>query len=323
MADLLNLQKHQVTSSLKDKIFLIYGEPGTRKTTVATGDSEKTLLVAFEIGYKFIPNIYAVPVSKWYDLKDILNSLADDTVKQKYSTIAIDTIGLAYKSCVSYICAKNQVADIGDIAYGKGYTLVRNEFEKVINTIPQLGYGLIMIAHSDELIDKESNVSVKVDIDKRPSAIIKGLADFILYTRKEPLDTNKEEMTVYAYSEVKSEKIEVKRRARFFPKRFEFTYENLKEALKEAVKLQDEFYGIQSLETLDFTAYQEKEVDLVTLQTEVIELASELFKTPLANKVDEILLNTLRGVRVSETTKAHVDLLFAVKADLLELKKGL
>ena len=28
----------------------------------------------------------------------------------------------------------------------------------------------------------------KVDIDKRPSSVIKGMADFILYARKEPKD---------------------------------------------------------------------------------------------------------------------------------------
>jgi hypothetical protein len=41
-----------------------------------------------------------------------------------------------------------------------------------------------MVAHSDELNDEKNGLSVKVDIDKRPSAVIKGLADFILYTRK-------------------------------------------------------------------------------------------------------------------------------------------
>ena len=32
---------------------------------------------------------------------------------------------------------------------------LKNEFEKVMNTIPQMGYGLI-IAHSDELNDEKN-----------------------------------------------------------------------------------------------------------------------------------------------------------------------
>ena len=45
-----------------------------------------------------------------------------------------------------------------------------------------------------------------------------------------------DEMSVFAYSETSNPNIEVKSRARFFPKRIEFTYENILAALDHAIK---------------------------------------------------------------------------------------
>lgn len=324
MIDLKNIQPYQVTSSPLDKIFLIYGEPGTRKTTVAVGDTAHTLLLAFEIGYKFIPGVLRVDVSNWVSLKQALAQLDDPEVKAKFTTIAIDTIGLAYKACINYICAQKGVEEIGKIPFGQGYTLTKNEFEKTINSIPQRGYGLVMVAHSDELNDEKNGLSVKVDIDKRPSAVIKGLADFILYTRKEPKDGAPDEQTVYAYSSTKNEHIEVKSRARFFPKRFEFTYENLLAGLKLAIEEQDKFYNTKSVEKPNFTSYKADEnIDIKALQDEIIQLATMLFETPAAEIAQSVISENLQGVRVSETTHIHLAALFAIKDRLTEIKKGL
>ena len=324
MNNILEILPHQVTSSPLDKVWLLYGEPGTRKTTVAVGEKDQTLLLAFEVGYKFIPGVYAVNLNSWIALKQYLNQLDDPKVKEKFKTIAIDTIGLAYKACVNYVCAQKGVADIGDIPYGKGYSMAKNEFEKVINSIPQRGFGLVMVAHSDELNDEKNGVSVKVDIDKRPSSVIKGLADFILYSRKEQKDNNPEEMTVYAYSETKSEKIEVKSRARFFPKRFEFTYQNLLEALEEAIQKQDEFFGTHSIDKPNFEVYEDRDsVDLDSLKDEVTQLAVQLFDTPIASTAEATIKELLPDTRISQTTRNHIAALFAIKDRLEYIKKGL
>ena len=58
---------------------------------------------------------------------------------------------------------------------------------------------------------KKREYQLKVDIDKRPSGVIKGLADFIFYTRKEPSAEDPNVETVYAYSSVPSNQIEVKK----------------------------------------------------------------------------------------------------------------
>ena len=105
--DLMNIERNVVTSSPLDKIFLFYGEPGTRKTTVAAGDVEKTLLIAFEIGYKFIPGVMAQPVTKWYQFKEIINQLDNIEIKKVFSTVVIDTVGISLQSlCI--ICLRGE-----------------------------------------------------------------------------------------------------------------------------------------------------------------------------------------------------------------------
>ena len=324
--DITKLTGNVVTTSMLDKVWLFYGAPGTRKTTVATHNTDETLLLAFEIGYKFIPGVKALPLTNWYGLKDAIRQLDDPAAKEMYKTVVIDTIGLAYKACVSYICALKGVRAIGEIPYGQGYSLAKDEFEKTILAIPQLGYGLVMIAHSSELDDEVNGYSVKVDIDKRPSQVIKGLADFILFARKERADNapeGKDEMTVYAYSETSNPNIEVKSRARFFPKRFEFDYKNLEKALEDAIKQQDAFFKTESTDKPNFGIVKETEFDLDTTKANIVTLASELFKTPLSSRAAKIIETTLNGVRVSETTSAHAAQLYTIYDELLELKKSL
>ena len=149
MEDLLKLEPHRISESLTDKTFLFYGEAGTRKTTVA-GAFPNMLLAAFEIGYKYIDGIYALHITNWSEFKRFVRKLDDEDVKEKFQMIGIDTISLAYSACYDYILKQQGVDDPGDIGYGKGWRLIRKEFEKTILKIPQLGYGLIMIAHADE-----------------------------------------------------------------------------------------------------------------------------------------------------------------------------
>lgn len=322
--DLMNIERNVVTSSPLDKIFLFYGEPGTRKTTVAAGDVEKTLLIAFEIGYKFIPGVMAQPVTKWYQFKEIINQLDNIEIKKVFSTVVIDTVGLAYKACVSSVCAANGVAHIGDIPYGRGYALAKDDFERTINLIPQMGYGLKMIAHSSELDDEKAGISVKVDIDKRPSGVIKGLADFIFYTRKEPSAEDPNVETVYAYSSVPSNQIEVKSRARFFPARFEFTHKNLIKELKTAIEKQNEFFGVKSTEQANFEAYKSLDAtpeEVEEIKKEITVLGKELMESAYKSEVEKLIHENLKGIRISEADISHIENLHNIKMGLIAISK--
>lgn len=60
--DILTIKPNVIDPSINGKIFWFYGEPGTRKTSVAAC-FPSPLLVATERGYKFINGVKAANVS--------------------------------------------------------------------------------------------------------------------------------------------------------------------------------------------------------------------------------------------------------------------
>jgi|AntRauTorckE6833_2_1112554.scaffolds.fasta_scaffold00243_14 hypothetical protein len=324
MQDLLELQPHRVSESLTDKIFLFYGEAGTRKTTVA-GAFPDMLLSAFEIGYKYIDGIYALHITNWSEFKRLVRKLDDENVKEKYKMIGIDTISLAYSACYDYILKQQGVDDPGDIGYGKGWRLIRKEFEKTILKIPQIGYGLVMIAHADENNKGEDASSTKVDIDKRPAAIIKGLADHIIYLRKAYKDGTEKTMenqTVYAYTNLVD--IESKTRLKQLAPKFEFTYENLKEEIKKAIEKKKVQEGIVTDENRQ-QLYKKTEQSFEEVREEAVAIAKQLISEngeDIKEYINNLIFDYL-GVPISETTKAHKNELISLREELADKREEL
>jgi len=321
MIDILNIEPHIISESLEDKIFLLYGEAGTRKTTVAA-DFDKSLLAAFEIGYKFISGVKAQPLQKWSDFKKVIRQLKTDAAKEAYKTIVLDTVTLAYSACEKYILQQFNVEDPGDIPYGKGWRYIRKEFEEVILSIPQMGYGLVLIAHSDDIKEDGEVKRSKVDIDKRPAAIIKGLSDFIIYTKKayrdgeEQIENNK---TVYAYTKLVD--IETKTRSRYLSGRFEFTFKNLELEMKKAIETQKKVEGIITTDHQELHEIKEESLD--SLQSSILELATELNVTSAQTKMTALFGQILQGVPLSKTTNLHKGQLTILREELLDLRDKL
>lgn len=315
--NLLGISPHIISESLNDKIFLFYGEAGTRKTSVAA-QFDQSLLAAFEIGYKFISGVRAQPLQSWAEFKQFLRELKKDEVKNAYKTIVIDTVTLAYSACTKYVLNQFGVTDPGDIGFGKGWRAVRKEFEESILSIPQMGYGLILIAHADEM-EENGNIRSKVDIDKRPAAIIKGLADFIFYVRKEYRDNEEatvQNQTVYAYSQLVE--IESKTRSRYFAPRFEFTYDNLQGEMKKAIDEQKKVEGIVTVKSTE-NPHEVQPEDFDQLKLDITNLARKLMETDAADLAEKAILNTL-GFAISKASKIHRPKLEVLQQELLDIR---
>jgi hypothetical protein len=108
--------------------------------------------------------------------------IAED--KHKFKTIIIDTIDNAYKMCADFICGKAKVEHESDLSYGKGYAMINNEFQRVLNKLAFLPYGLILISHSQtrEVDTRTGKITRVVPTlpDKARKTVV-GLVDMILY----------------------------------------------------------------------------------------------------------------------------------------------
>ena len=101
-----------------------------------------------------------------------------------YQTIIVDTIDNAYGLCAKHVCQKAQKEHESDFGYGKGYAMVNNEFQRVINRLAFLPYGLILVSHSTqkEVDDPTGSYTKSVPtLPDRARKIVIGLVDMILY----------------------------------------------------------------------------------------------------------------------------------------------
>lgn len=324
MINLDDVKPNVVSDSVTDKIWLFYGEMATRKTSVACS-FPKHLLIATEVGYKFINGAMPALIQNWSDFKSILKQLDRQPNKERFDIIVIDTVGQLYQMCYQYMLTQMGVNDPGEVGFGMGWKKIRLEFETSLRAITQKGYGLIMLAHSDE-VEKEDRqtktktITTKIDIDKRPDLIIKGLADFVFFLHKEVKEGTADTPTVYAYSNLVS--IDTKTRSRYFSPKFEFTYENLCQELHNAVAAQYENEGkTMPSEVEVVNPYAQNQIDFATLKTMVTELAQALVQIK-PDDVGKLLTDVFKGTKISDLNESAENLskLQVVYTTLTDLK---
>ena len=109
------------------KVMLLYGAPKVGKTT-ALSQLEDCLIIDTEQGANMVDG-YIEQVDTRDDLISLLKEAQDG---HDYKYVAIDTIDKIAEWAEESVCREEAVDAIQDLAYGKGFGMVR---EKVLNTI--------------------------------------------------------------------------------------------------------------------------------------------------------------------------------------------
>ena len=116
--------------SQNPKVMLLYGAPKVGKTT-ALSQLEDCLIIDTEQGAAMVDG-YIEEVNSREELIKVLQDASDG---HEYKYVAIDTIDKIADWAEKTVCADEGVSAIADLAYGKGFALVR---EKVLNTIKHM-----------------------------------------------------------------------------------------------------------------------------------------------------------------------------------------
>ena len=236
--DLLGLQPHKVSRDLRGYSVFFYGEPKSGKTTIAS-KFPNALLLAFEKGYNALAGVMAQPINSWAEFIKVQRQLKDDKVKERFSTIIIDTADIAYSYCEKYVCANNGVDTIADVGYGKGYTLVGNEFDEKLRSIVQMGYGIVLISHATDKVFKDENGTeynkIVPTLDKRSNNIVARMADIIGYSRSVTDAEGNDKTLLFMRG---TQRFEAGSRFKYTPDYIEFTYNNLVNAIADAIDKQ-------------------------------------------------------------------------------------
>lgn len=262
------------------------------------------LIFCFEKGVNFLPGVFAVDVPKWVEFKALLKQLEKDEIKQKFNTVTIDTVSLAYDLCTQYICSQNNVKTLGDIAYGKGYALVKDEFTNALRQISMLGYGIVLITHAkvkNVKIDDDTTVEIaSPNIPDRAQDVVNALVDIIGY-----IDVSYENGTAVRTLITRgTPNIVAGSRLKYLASRIPFGYDELINAIGEAIEKQAKIDGA-------------KVVDKGTMQ-KVIE--KRPFEETLAEA--KALWTKLVNEGKAEVVMAEVESLFGESMKLSEIPES-
>ena len=322
---LWEVEKNVISRDLKGKYVLLYGKPKSGKTTAACSFPDAVLL-AFEKGYNAIGNAYPFDINKWSDYKMAIRDLADQRSKDRFKTVIIDTVSICWDMCEKFICQQNGVQKISDIPWGAGYTSCKKEFEDSLRQITKLGYGVVLIAHSASRVEKTADGSdieiISPDLPKRASEICNGIVDIIGYIGNEWVNGDRkrwlytrETPTLFAGS-----------RFKYMPDKIPFGYDELVNAIADAIEMAEEKDGAEVVDTLKIKT--EEKLDFNTVRARALELwiklvgAGDKANPEIANTILKKIEMTMgRRMKLSEFTEDQVDLLDLVVKDMEELEK--
>lgn len=335
--DLMTIQPHKVSRDLRGYSVFFYGEPKSGKTTTAAHFPE-ALLLAFEKGYNAIPGIMAQPINKWAEFKQVLRELKKPEVKEKFSTIIIDTADICYDYCTKYICDNAKRPDggfgvdsISDIGYGKGYGMVSQEFDDCLRSIVQMDYGLVLISHAtDKTFKNESGEEynqIVPTLDKRATNIVSRMADIIGYSRVVSTDEGDKTMLFMRGTN----RYMAGSRFKYTPDYIEFSYKNLTDAIANAIDEQSKEDGKEYFTDERSNLYipKEEELNFDNLMLEfqniinrLITKAGDSFETKYTPRITQITEKYLgKGNKVSQCSRDQVEVLSLIVEELKELEK--
>ena len=236
--DIFAVQPHQVSRDLRGYSVFLYGGWKTGKTTIAA-KFPKALLLAFEKGYAAIPGVMALPINSWSDFKRVLRQLKEPQAQEMYETIIIDTADIAYDLCTKYICANNNADSVSDIPYGKGYGMIEKEFDEALRSIVQLNFGLVIISHDTDKVftdeSKQQYNKIVPTLDKRANNICARLCDIIGYSRSVEDESGALVTKLFMRG---TPRYEAGSRFKYTPDVIDFTYQNLVNAIADAIDQQ-------------------------------------------------------------------------------------
>jgi hypothetical protein len=123
---------------------LLYGAPKVGKTTMLS-KLDDCLIIDTEKGSRMVDGIIQEAKSK-DDLIAILKALMEDKAP-KFKYIALDTVDKIAEWAEKTVCIEENVSSIADLAFGKGYGLVREKVINTINAFDDVCDHLIIIGH--------------------------------------------------------------------------------------------------------------------------------------------------------------------------------
>lgn len=166
---------------------LLYGAKKIGKTSFAARFPD-ALFLATEPGTKAL-NVYTVPVKSYEDLEAYI-TLLDQDKTDRFKTVVVDTIDLAYEYCYNYICkTKGILSPRDENDFGATWKEISNLFSKCVMRLINSGRGIIFVSHDIEreitLRDGSPVDRIQPTMAKQAMSVVEAVVDIICNYRFE------------------------------------------------------------------------------------------------------------------------------------------
>lgn len=255
MSSIFDVEEYIASASIEGTTALIYGARKIGKTTLAV-KYPNAFIMGFEIGWKGLNKVKAVPVKDWNHfktafvkplIKDAKDFNSGKKPEKNFETLIMDTTDIAWEYCVSYVCAQEGVTHLDYTENKRGYKMAKVEFMEVIFSLLSAGYTMVFTSHAETKqivgeISKEKEERTVPTMDKNAFKIIAGVVDMIVYcTNVQAKDGT---MKRAAYFRDNGMFEAGSRWSEFLPTAVPLEYEAFEQAIISAVEKQAEKDGV-------------------------------------------------------------------------------
>ncbi len=169
-----------VTDLALQKIFL-YGRGKIGKSTFAAQFPD-VVIARCEDGLNAL-RVAQVPIDDWATFIEFCGEIKAGG--HGYRTVVVDTVDILYGFCKKAVLDKYKVTHESDLDWGKGWSVVSDEFQIVLSHLALQGVGLVFISHSELSTIKPKNAPEYTRIvptcSKKAWEFLSGFVDHILF----------------------------------------------------------------------------------------------------------------------------------------------
>ena len=147
-------------------------------------------------------SVYKTAINNWTDFLLLCKEFTE--ADHPFKSMCIDTVDNLSKMCINYMMQKNDIIHPSDLDWGKGWSLVHDEFARPFMKLALSEYGLILISHVNyiEIKTRISKFTKAVpSIQNYLSKIIENTASIIMYFTSIETDNGEERQIKISPSE--------------------------------------------------------------------------------------------------------------------------
>ncbi len=186
----------QITSGKfeRGKLIIIYGAPGTGKTTLAS-TATTPVFIDFEHGSDQL-DVSRIHINSFEDYENAMRLV----YKEQFKTIVIDSVTSFERRLTEQICQERKIKTLARAGFGQGFQDLKEMWQKVLKPIEAMlaiNKNVILIGHQkirivQDPVLNEGYDRVEIDVSKDTLQTLVSVSDIIALMRQEFVVTDNE-----------------------------------------------------------------------------------------------------------------------------------